>query len=118
MKALRFWGVGDLRLEEVAEPELRDGEVSVAVEACGVCGSDLHFLDGTARTAHTPITLGQEFSGYVSQLDHGLKALINSLDHLTELALGGTAVGTGINTPEGYAKSVARNIARFTDLPL
>lgn len=70
-----------------------------------------HWMDAT------PLTLGQEFSGYVSQLDHGLKALINSLDHLTELALGGTAVGTGINTPEGYAKSVARNIARFTDLP-
>ncbi len=70
-----------------------------------------HWMDAT------PLTLGQEFSGYVSQLDHGLKALINSLDHLTELALGGTAVGTGINTPEGYAKLVARNIARFTDLP-
>ncbi|MDF1574575.1 MAG: class II fumarate hydratase [Bacteroidales bacterium] len=70
-----------------------------------------HWMDAT------PLTLGQEFSGYVSQLDHGLKALINSLDHLTELALGGTAVGTGINTPEGYATLVARNIARFTDLP-
>ena len=70
-----------------------------------------HWMDAT------PLTLGQEFSGYVSQLDHGMKALINSLDHLTELALGGTAVGTGINTPEGYAKLVARNIARFTDLP-
>ena len=70
-----------------------------------------HWMDAT------PLTLGQEFSGYVSQLDHGLKALVNSLDHLTEVALGGTAVGTGINTPEGYAVSVARNIARFTDLP-
>jgi len=70
-----------------------------------------HWMDAT------PLTLGQEFSGYVSQLDHGLKALVNTLDHLTELALGGTAVGTGINTPEGYAKLVARNIARFTDLP-
>jgi len=70
-----------------------------------------HWMDAT------PLTLGQEFSGYVSQLDHGLKSLINSLDHLTELALGGTAVGTGINTPEGYATLVARNIARFTDLP-
>jgi len=70
-----------------------------------------HWMDAT------PLTLGQEFSGYVSQLDHGLKALINSLDHLTELALGGTAVGTGINTPKGYATLVARNIARFTDLP-
>ena len=70
-----------------------------------------HWMDAT------PLTLGQEFSGYVSQLDHGLKSLINSLDHLTELALGGTAVGTGINTPEGYSVLVARNIARFTDLP-
>jgi len=70
-----------------------------------------HWMDAT------PLTLGQEFSGYVSQLDHGLKSLISSLDHLTELALGGTAVGTGINTPKGYAKLVARNIARFTDLP-
>jgi fumarate hydratase class II len=70
-----------------------------------------HWMDAT------PLTLGQEFSGYVSQLDHGLKALVNSLDHLTELALGGTAVGTGINTPKGYAELVARHIARFTDLP-
>jgi len=70
-----------------------------------------HWMDAT------PLTLGQEFSGYVSQLDHGLKALVNTLDHLTELALGGTAVGTGINTPEGYSVLVARNIARFTDLP-
>ena len=70
-----------------------------------------HWMDAT------PLTLGQEFSGYVSQLDHGLKSLINSLDHLTELALGGTAVGTGINTPKGYSVLVARNIARFTDLP-
>jgi fumarate hydratase class II len=70
-----------------------------------------HWMDAT------PLTLGQEFSGYVSQLDHGLKSLVNTLDHLTELALGGTAVGTGINTPPGYAKLVARNIARFTDLP-
>ena len=70
-----------------------------------------HWMDAT------PLTLGQEFSGYVSQLDHGLKALVNTLDHLTELALGGTAVGTGINTPKGYSVLVARNIARFTDLP-
>ena len=65
----------------------------------------------------TPLTLGQEFSGYVSQLDHGLKALRNTLDHLSELALGGTAVGTGINTPKGYDVKVAEYIAKFTDLP-
>lgn len=70
-----------------------------------------HFMDAT------PLTLGQEFSGYVSQLDHGLKALRNSFDHLSELALGGTAVGTGINTPKGYAVNVAEKIAKLTGLP-
>lgn len=70
-----------------------------------------HLMDAT------PLTLGQEFSGYVSQLNHGLKALRNTLDHLSELALGGTAVGTGINTPEGYADHVAKMIAEFTGLP-
>lgn len=70
-----------------------------------------HLMDAT------PLTLGQEFSGYVSQLDHGLKALFNTLPHLSELALGGTAVGTGINTPPGYSKLVASKIAEFTNLP-
>lgn len=70
-----------------------------------------HFMDAT------PLTLGQEFSGYVSQLDHGLKALTNTLPHLSELALGGTAVGTGINTPPGYSENVAAHIARLTGLP-
>ena len=70
-----------------------------------------HLMDAT------PLTLGQEFSGYVSQLDHGIKALKNTLDHLSELALGGTAVGTGINTPKGYSKKVAAYIAKFTELP-
>ena len=70
-----------------------------------------HFMDAT------PLTLGQEFSGYVSQLDHGFKALKNTLDHLSELALGGTAVGTGINTPKGYAALVAKYISEFTELP-
>ncbi|WP_104733892.1 class II fumarate hydratase [Hanstruepera ponticola] len=70
-----------------------------------------HLMDAT------PLTLGQEFSGYVSQLDHGLKALENTLPHLSELALGGTAVGTGLNTPEGYAELVAEFIAEFTGLP-
>jgi fumarate hydratase class II len=65
----------------------------------------------------TPLTLGQEFSGYASQLDHGLKAIKNTLPHLSELALGGTAVGTGINTPPGYAKNVAETIAELTGLP-
>jgi fumarate hydratase, class II len=70
-----------------------------------------HFMDAT------PLTLGQEFSGYVSQLDHGLKAIKNTLSHLSELALGGTAVGTGINTPDGYSENVARHIASITGLP-
>ncbi len=70
-----------------------------------------HLMDAT------PLTLGQEFSGYVSQLNHGLKALNNTLDHLSEIALGGTAVGTGINTPKGYAELVATKIADFTGLP-
>jgi len=70
-----------------------------------------HLMDAT------PLTLGQEFSGYVSQLDHGLKSLLNSLDHLSEIALGGTAVGTGINTPKGYSKIVAKYISKFTSLP-
>jgi len=70
-----------------------------------------HFMDAT------PLTVGQEFSGYVSQLDHGLKAIKNTLPHLAELALGGTAVGTGINTPENYAENVAKHIANLTGLP-
>ncbi len=70
-----------------------------------------HFMDAT------PLTLGHEFSGYVSQLDHGLKALRNTLDHLSELALGGTAVGTGLNTPEGYDVKVAEKIAQLSGHP-
>ncbi|MGN6193790.1 MAG: class II fumarate hydratase [Ginsengibacter sp.] len=70
-----------------------------------------HFMDAT------PLTLGQEFSGYASQLDHGIKAIKNTLPHLSELALGGTAVGTGINTPPNYAVNVAETIAELTGLP-
>jgi fumarate hydratase class II len=70
-----------------------------------------HLMDAT------PLTIGQEFSGYVSQLNHGLKALKNTLPHLAELALGGTAVGTGLNTPKGYDVLVAKKIAEFTNLP-
>jgi fumarate hydratase class II len=70
-----------------------------------------HFMDAT------PLTVGQEFSGYVSQLDHGIKAIKNTLAHLSELALGGTAVGTGINTPDNYAENVAKHIASLTGLP-
>ena len=95
-------GVKDLRDTLKAKADANMGVVKIG---------RTHWMDAT------PLTLGQEFSGYVSQLDHGLKSLLNSLDHLTELALGGTAVGTGINTPKGYSTLVARNIARFTDLP-
>ena len=70
-----------------------------------------HFMDAT------PLTVGQEFSGSVSQLDHGLKAIRITLAHLGELALGGTAVGTGINTPPGYSENVARHISNLTGLP-
>jgi fumarate hydratase class II len=70
-----------------------------------------HFMDAT------PLSLGQEFSGYVAQLNQGIKALENTLPHLAQLALGGTAVGTGINTPKGYAQKVSRYITQFTGLP-
>lgn len=70
-----------------------------------------HFMDAT------PLTLGQEFSGYVAQLDHGLRALKNTLAHLSELALGGTAVGTGLNTPQGYSELVAQKIAELSGHP-
>ena len=70
-----------------------------------------HFMDAT------PVTLGQELSGYVAQLDFGIKAIKNSLPHLAQLALGGTAVGTGLNTPKGYSKKVASYIAKYTGLP-
>jgi fumarate hydratase class II len=70
-----------------------------------------HMMDAT------PLSLGQEFSGYVAQIEYGLKALENTLPHLSELALGGTAVGTGINTPKGYSETVAKYISEFTGHP-
>jgi len=70
-----------------------------------------HLMDAT------PLTLGQEFSGYVSQLEHGMKAIKNSLEHLSELALGGSAVGTGLNVPKNYDVIVAKHIAELTGLP-
>lgn len=70
-----------------------------------------HFMDAT------PVTVGQQLSGYVSQLEHGIAAIKNTLKHLGELALGGTAVGTGMNTPKGYDKLVAKHIAKLTGLP-
>lgn len=102
-------------LMEVTIPgivELRDSLEAKSKEYMDVVKiGRTHFMDAT------PLTLGQELSGYVSQLNHGLRAIENSLDHLSELALGGTAVGTGINTPEGYADLVADYIADITGLP-
>ena len=70
-----------------------------------------HLMDAT------PLTLGQELSGYVAQLEYSTKAIKNTLSHLSELALGGTAVGTGINTPAGYSELVAKKIAKLTQHP-
>lgn len=102
-------------LTEITFPgieKLRETLNRKAVEYMGVVKTGrTHLMDAT------PLTLGQEFSGYVSQLDHGLRALKNTLPHLSELALGGTAVGTGLNTPEGYDVKVAEKIAELTGLP-
>ena len=95
---------GVIALKETIEKKIIDFEDVVKI-------GRTHLMDAT------PLTLGQEFSGYASQLDHGLKALNNTLEHLSELALGGTAVGTGLNAPNGYAEMVAKNIAEITDLP-
>lgn len=79
--------------------------------------SDIVKIGRTHLMDATPLTLGQEFSGYVAQLDYGIRALKSTLAHLSELALGGTAVGTGLNTPKGYDSLVAKKIAEFTQLP-
>lgn len=103
------------KLIEVTIPgveKLRD-----ALDAKSKAFKDVVKIGRTHLMDATPVTLGQEFSGYVAQLNHGLKALKNTLPHLSELALGGTAVGTGLNTPEGYDVLVASYIAKFTELP-
>ena len=103
------------KIVEVTIPgvqQLRDTLIKKAKEFSNVVKiGRTHLMDAT------PLTLGQEFSGYISQLNHGLKALENTLPHLAELALGGTAVGTGLNTPAGYDVLVAKYIAEFTGLP-
>jgi fumarate hydratase, class II len=92
--------------------KLRDTLHAKAVEFKNVVKiGRTHLMDAT------PLTVGQEFSGYVSQLNHGLRAIRNTMTHLSELALGGTAVGTGINTPPQYSENVAANIAKLTGLP-
>lgn len=92
--------------------KLRDTLLAKSIEFKNVIKiGRTHLMDAT------PLTLGQEFSGYVSQLNHGLRALRNTLSHLAEIALGGTAVGTGLNSPNGYDVLVAKKIAEFTGLP-
>ncbi|MEP6926103.1 MAG: class II fumarate hydratase [Ginsengibacter sp.] len=102
-------------LNDVTLPAIENLKSTLAVKAKEFMNivkiGRTHFMDAT------PLTLGQEFSGYASQLEHGLKAIKNTLLHLSELALGGTAVGTGINTPPDYAKNVAEIIAELTGLP-
>ncbi|MCT7903850.1 Fumarate hydratase class II [Candidatus Ornithobacterium hominis] len=103
------------KIAEVTTPgveKLRDALQAKAIEFKNIVKiGRTHLMDAT------PLTLGQEFSGYASQLTHGLRALENTLNHLSELALGGTAVGTGLNTPKGYDVKVAEYIAQFTGLP-
>ncbi len=94
-------------LQQLYESLLRKSEEFKSVVKIG----RTHLMDAT------PLTLGQEFSGYAAQLEYGIKALKNTLAHLSELALGGTAVGTGLNTPKGYDVLVAKYISKFTDLP-
>lgn len=88
-----------------------------ALHEKAVAFKDIVKIGRTHLMDATPLTLGQEFSGYVSQLDHGIKVLKNTLDHLGEFAPGGTAVGTGINTPKGYSEKVAENISKLSGLP-
>ena len=104
-----------LKLKKETIPSLRQLETSLAVKA-GEWESIIkigrtHLMDAT------PLTLGQEFSGYAAMLNHGIRALENTLPHLCELALGGTAVGTGLNAPKGFDKAVARTIAELTGQP-
>ena len=95
----------------------RISELQKTIEEKSVKFKDVVKIGRTHLMDATPLTLGQVFSGYASQLEHGLKALRNTLGHLSELALGGTAVGTGLNTPKGYSIKVAENIAKLTNLP-
>ena len=92
-------------------------ELQKTIEEKSVKFKDVVKIGRTHLMDATPLTLGQVFSGYASQLEHGLKALRNTLGHLSELALGGTAVGTGLNTPKGYSIKVAENISKLTNLP-
>ena len=101
----------------VSESIPKIGSLKEALSHKAKAFNDVVKIGRTHLMDATPLTLGQEFSGYVAQLDFGLKALTRSLDHLSQLALGGTAVGTGLNTPKGYDVLVAKYIAEFTGLP-
>jgi fumarate hydratase class II len=101
----------------VSESIPKIGSLKEALSHKAKAFNDVVKIGRTHLMDATPLTLGQEFSGYVAQLDFGLKALSRSLDHLSQLALGGTAVGTGLNTPKGYDVLVAKYIAEFTGLP-
>ena len=100
---------------EITIPGLEKLRNTLATKASGwndiVKTGRTHFMDAT------PLTLGQEFSGYVQQIDNGIRAIKNALQMISELALGGTAVGTGLNTPNGYDVLVAKKIAELTGLP-
>tara|TARA_S200000501_G_scaffold319745_1_gene314194 strand:+ start:6443 stop:7840 length:1398 start_codon:yes stop_codon:yes gene_type:complete len=101
-----------LKIVEQTLPKIK--ALKKAIEKKAIAFKDIVKIGRTHLMDATPLTLGQEFSGYVSQLEHGIEALQNTLPHLSELALGGTAVGTGINTPKNYATIVAQYIAEFT----
>ena len=103
------------KVVEVTLPGLR--QLQKALDRKAKEMADVVKIGRTHLMDATPLTLGQEFSGYAAQLEHGIKAIENTLPHLAELALGGTAVGTGLNTPKGYDVVVARHIAEFTGLP-
>jgi len=106
---------GYKKIVEVTIPGVEQLRDTLAMKADAF--KDIVKIGRTHLMDATPLTLGQEFSGYVAQLNFGLKALRNSLEHLSQLALGGTAVGTGLNTPKGYDVLVAKYIAEFTGLP-
>jgi fumarate hydratase class II len=101
----------------VSESIPKIDSLKVALDQKANAFNDVVKIGRTHLMDATPLTLGQEFSGYVAQLEFGLKALTRSLEHLSQLALGGTAVGTGLNTPKGYDVLVAKYIAEFTGLP-
>src|SRR5690554_2236051 len=103
------------KVVEVTIPGLRKLQTSLAAKAKYM--GDVVKIGRTHLMDATPLTLGQEFSGYAAQVEYGIKAIENTLPHLAELALGGTAVGTGLNTPKNYDVTVAKYISEFTGLP-